>query len=132
MATVKLEICFDSGQFVGGAKNLQDQYAIVIYPPKSLSIWLTLLVNFGKFWSNTVNCSEIYAISWIKNRPSILTHYLHNIQSLENQKRKVLYYVFITKYHKIIQDTEIFFRILKRTVTLIPKNLWKFLERQRI
>ena len=24
MASVKLEICFDSGQFVGGAKNLQD------------------------------------------------------------------------------------------------------------
>ena len=28
MVTVKLEICFDSGQFVGGAKNLQDQYAV--------------------------------------------------------------------------------------------------------
>ena len=38
MATVKLEFCFDSGQFVGGAKNLQDQCAVVIYPPKSLSI----------------------------------------------------------------------------------------------
>ena len=38
MVTVKLEICFDSGQFVAGAKNLQDQCAIVIYPPKSLSI----------------------------------------------------------------------------------------------
>ena len=38
MATVKLEICFDSGQFVGGAKNLQDQCAVVIYAPKSLSI----------------------------------------------------------------------------------------------
>ena len=63
MATVKLEICFDSRQVVGGAKNLQDQCAVVIYPPKSLSIWLTLLVNFGKFWSNAVNCSEIYAIS---------------------------------------------------------------------
>ena len=35
MATVKLEICFDSGQFVGGAKNLQDQSAVVIYPSKS-------------------------------------------------------------------------------------------------
>ena len=38
MATVKLEIGFDSGQFVGGAKNLQDKCAVVIYPPKSLSI----------------------------------------------------------------------------------------------
>ena len=38
MATVKLEICFDSGQFVGGAKNLQDQRVVVIYAPKSLSI----------------------------------------------------------------------------------------------
>ena len=35
MVTVKLEICFDRGQFVGGAKNLQDQCAVVIYPPKS-------------------------------------------------------------------------------------------------
>ena len=35
MATVKSEICFDSAQFVGGAKNLQDQCAVVIYPPKS-------------------------------------------------------------------------------------------------
>ena len=63
MATAKLEICFDSGQFVGGAKNLQDQCAVVIYAPKSLSVWLTWLVNFGNFWSNAANCSEIYAIS---------------------------------------------------------------------
>ena len=38
MFNIKLEICFDSGQFVGGAKNLQDQCAEVIYAPKSLSI----------------------------------------------------------------------------------------------
>ena len=38
VATVKLEICFDSGQFVDSAKNLQDQCAEVIYAPKSLSI----------------------------------------------------------------------------------------------
>ena len=38
MATIKLEICFDSGQFVGGAKNLQDECAVVIYAPKSWSI----------------------------------------------------------------------------------------------
>ena len=38
MATVKLEICFDSGQFVGGAKNLQGQYAVKIYQPKSQPI----------------------------------------------------------------------------------------------
>ena len=63
MATVKLEICFDNGQFVGGAKNLQDQCGVVIYPPKRLPIQLTLLVNFGKFWSNAAKCSEIYAIS---------------------------------------------------------------------
>ena len=63
MVTGKLKICFDSGQFVGGAKNLQDQCAAAIYRPKSLSKKLTLLVNFGKFWSNAANCSEIYAIS---------------------------------------------------------------------
>ena len=63
MATVKLEICLNSVQFVGGAENLQDQCAIVIYSLKSLSIWLTLLVNFGKFWSNAAKCSVIYAIS---------------------------------------------------------------------
>ena len=63
MVTGKLKICFDSGQFVGGAKNLQDQCAAVINRPKSLSKKLTLLVNFGKFWSNAANCSEIYAIS---------------------------------------------------------------------
>ena len=63
MVTVYLEICFDSGQFVGGDKDLQDQCAVVIYAPKSSSIWLTLLVNLGKFWSNAANCSENYAIS---------------------------------------------------------------------
>ena len=68
MVTVKLEVCFDSGQFAGGAKNLQDQCAKVIYLPKSLSIWV-MFVNFGKsswilekFWSNAANWSEIYAI----------------------------------------------------------------------
>ena len=30
MVTVKLEICFYSGQFVNGAKNPQDQCAVVI------------------------------------------------------------------------------------------------------
>ena len=34
LITVKLEICFDSGQFVGGAKNLEDQCAAVIYQTK--------------------------------------------------------------------------------------------------
>ena len=37
MVTVILEVCFNRGQFVGGAKNLHDQSAIVIYSPKSLS-----------------------------------------------------------------------------------------------
>ena len=132
MATVKLEICFDSGRFVGGAKNLQGQWAVVIYPPKSLSIWLTLLVNFEKLWSYAANCSENYAISLIKYRLSILAHHLHNTQTLESQNGKVLYYVYITKYHKIIQYTEIFFRILKRAITLISQNFWKFFELQHI
>ena len=35
MATVKIGICFDSRQFVCGAKNQQDQCVVVIYPPKS-------------------------------------------------------------------------------------------------
>ena len=48
--------------------------------------------------------------------------HLHNTQTLENQKGKVLYYVYITKYHKIIQDTEIFSRILNRAVILLSDN----------
>ena len=36
MVTAELEICFDSGQFAGGAKNLQNQCTVVIYPRKSL------------------------------------------------------------------------------------------------
>ena len=114
IVSVKSETCFDSGQFVGGAKNLQDHCAVEIYTPKNLSIRLTLLVNFGKFWSNAANCSEIYAISKLKNRLSILSHHLHNTQTLENRKGVMLYYVYVTKYHKII--TEIFSRILKRAV----------------
>ena len=39
LVTVKPEICFDSGQFAGGAKNLQDRCAVVIYPPKSWSLY---------------------------------------------------------------------------------------------
>ena len=34
MVTVELKICFDSGQFAGGAKNLHDLCAVVIYPKK--------------------------------------------------------------------------------------------------
>ena len=30
MVTVKSEVCFDSGQFAGGTKNLQDQCVVVI------------------------------------------------------------------------------------------------------
>ena len=37
MVTVKSEISLDNGQFVGGAKNLHDQSAVVIYSLKSLS-----------------------------------------------------------------------------------------------
>ena len=59
-------------------------------------------------------------------------HHLHNTQALKNQKGKVLCYVYITTYHKIIQDTEIFSRIRKRAVILTFKNRRKFLKRQRI
>ena len=91
------------------------------------------MINFAcEFWSNSAKCSESYAIFKIKNRLINLTHHLHNTQTLENQKGKVLYYVYITEYHKIILDTEIFSRILNRAVILISKNFWKFLERQRI
>ena len=38
MVIVKSEICFDSGQFASGAKIQQDQCAVLIYPPKRLSI----------------------------------------------------------------------------------------------
>ena len=34
IATVKLEICFDIGQFAGRTKNLQDQWAVVILHAK--------------------------------------------------------------------------------------------------
>ena len=58
-------------------------------------------------------------------------HRLHNTQTLKNQRGKVLYYVYITKYHKIIQDTETFSRIQKRAVILTSKIGRKFLKRQR-
>ena len=67
------------------------------------------MINFAReFWSNVANCSEIYAISLMKNRLRILTHYLHNTQTFKNEKGKVLYYVYIIKSHKIIQDTKFF------------------------
>ena len=44
----------------------------------------------------------------------------------------MLYCEYITKYHKIFQNAEIFFRIPKRAVLLISKNFWKFLMRQRM
>ena len=58
MATAKLEICFDSGQFVDDTKNLQDQCAEVIYAPQSLSISLTLLMNFENFWNNATPTAQ--------------------------------------------------------------------------
>ena len=63
MVTVKSEICLDRGQFAGGAKNLQDQCAAVIYPPKDcqydkVSSWI-----LDKICSNASYCSEMYAIS---------------------------------------------------------------------
>ena len=49
MVTIKLEICFDSGQFVGGTKNLHNQCAVVIYAPKSLSY--LIVINFAReYW----------------------------------------------------------------------------------
>ena len=49
------------------------------------------MINFAcELWSNAAKCSEIYAISEIKNRLIILTHHLHNTQTLENEKDKVL------------------------------------------
>ena len=83
MITVKLKICFDSGQFVGGAKNLKDQFVQYI--------------NFGK-----------------SKRQSVVLCFT-SFSRILNQK-----------------DTRIFSRILKRAVILISKNLWKFLERQRM
>ena len=62
----------------------------------------------------------------------MLTHHLRNTQTLENQKGKVLYYVYITKYHKLIQNTEIFFQDSKAGSNINFQNLWKFLERQCI
>ena len=62
MVTVKLEICFDSGQFTGGTKKIPDQCVVVIYPPKKFVNMTNLAREFRKFWSNVVNCSEIYAI----------------------------------------------------------------------
>ena len=41
MFAVELEICFNSSQFPGGAKNLQDQWAVVILHTKNLLILLT-------------------------------------------------------------------------------------------
>ena len=50
MATVKLEICFDSGQFVVGAKNLQDQYATVTNLPAKPKKFVNM-INFAReFW----------------------------------------------------------------------------------
>ena len=67
------------------------------------------MINFArKFWSNAANCSEIFRHFLNKKYANILTHHLHKTQALENQKGKVFYNVYITKYHKIIQDTEIF------------------------
>ena len=45
MVTVKSEICFDSGQSAGGAKNLQDQCAVVITAKKFVDM-TTLALEF--------------------------------------------------------------------------------------
>ena len=49
MITVKLEICFDSGRFAGGVKNLQDQWTVVILPAKKF-VNMTNLA--GELWKN--------------------------------------------------------------------------------
>ena len=57
MAIVKLEIGFDSGHFVGGAKNLQDKCAVVYLSVKKFFT----MINFAcEFWSNAAKCSEIF------------------------------------------------------------------------
>ena len=49
MVTVKLEFCFDTSQFAGGTKNLQDQWAVVILPAKKL---VDMIYAAGEFWKN--------------------------------------------------------------------------------
>ena len=48
--------------------------------------------------------------------------------NFRESKGKVLYYVYITKYHKIIHDTDIFFRILKRALYEFPTIFGNFLS----
>ena len=63
MVPVKLEICFDNGQFAGDIKNLQDQWAVVILRAKMFVVITNLAHEFLKNFENTANCSKIYAIS---------------------------------------------------------------------
>ena len=50
MVTVKSEICFGSGQFVGGAKNLLDQCAVDTNLPAKKFVNMT---NFAReVWKN--------------------------------------------------------------------------------
>ena len=46
----ELEICFDSGQFAGGAKNPQDECAVVIYPPKTGKRFVNMTKLLAEFW----------------------------------------------------------------------------------
>ena len=63
MVPVKLEICFDNGQFAGDTKNLQDQRAVVILRAKMFVDITNLAHEFLKNFENAANCSKIYAIS---------------------------------------------------------------------
>ena len=49
MVTVELEICFDSSQFAGGARNLQDQWAVEFLPAKK---FLDMSNLAREFWKN--------------------------------------------------------------------------------
>ena len=62
---LKLPICFNHGQFAGGAKNLQDQCAVVTYLVKKLVDMTNLAEEFRKkFRSNTFcSCCSAYLSS---------------------------------------------------------------------
>ena len=55
-----------------------------------------------KVWSNAANCSEISAISFIKNRLSILMRHLHNTQTLNTGNQKCM--IVLCVHYQISQD----------------------------
>ena len=127
---MKSEICFDSGKFAGGAKHLQDQCTVVIYPPKVCQ-HDQLSREFGKNFGVTPSTAHKFIHFLNEKRPSILTHHFINTQTLENQKCIVVLCI----HHQILQDYSRyrnFSRTPKPALIIIPKNLWIFLERQHM